>query len=196
MSSLRGEVNGWWEETQRAPLSLHSNIGYWITKAKARAPGSGSFSRPATSRRRPSSALLATPGWSATISSMSPRPAPAQRGLSRAPSAGDAGAPPAPAGGHRLAEDDEFAVPQGVGEVDELQAVAQVRLVRPEAAQRLLVGHAGEGVRLHLEVRRDGLHRLVVQLLQELQHVLLVGDEAHLQVELGVLRLAVRAQGP
>src|SRR3972149_2419501 len=39
---------------------------------------------PPPSRRGPSSPLWAPPGWSATISSMSPRPAPARRAISRA----------------------------------------------------------------------------------------------------------------
>ena len=77
-------------------------------------------------------------------------------------------------------------------EVDQLQAVAHVRLVGAVAPHRLLVGQARER-RRQLQVGPQRLRHLRVQRLDQLEDVLLL-DEAHLEVELGELRLAVGAQ--
>ena len=82
----------------------------------------------------------------------------------------------------------------GIGEVlgalDELVAEAEVGLVRAEATHRVGVGHLLEG---RLEVDADELPDLLDDRLAELEHVGLL-DEAHLDVELGELGLAVGAE--
>ena len=94
--------------------------------------------------------------------------------------------------GQRLAEHRELGVAQQVRKVRQLHGVAYVRLVGAEAAHGLVVGEAREGLDL-AQVGPDVRRQRREQLLHQLQHVLFV-DEAHLEVELGELRLAVGAQ--
>ena len=79
------------------------------------------------------------------------------------------------------------------GEVDELHAEPEVGLVGPEPLERLLVGEAREGHVLERPLRGDRAGDLDRHRLDEVHHRLL-GDEAHLEVELGELRLAVAAE--
>ena len=90
----------------------------------------------------------------------------------------------------RRLEDRELAAREVVGALHELEAEAQVGLVRAEAAHRLRIRHARQR-RLQLDADRAP-HR-AEHVLAERDHVVLL-DEAHLDVELGELRLAVRAE--
>ena len=92
----------------------------------------------------------------------------------------------------RVAEDRELAVCQHVAQVDQLQTIAQVGLVRAVAIDRLGVGQPREG-RDQALMRHDLVNQLDKQPLDQLHHVLLL-DEAHLHIELGELGLAVGAQ--
>ena len=93
--------------------------------------------------------------------------------------------------GHRLAEHAELGGAGDVADVDDLHAEAQVGLVAAVARHGVGVGEARERQR-QLDAERllegGGEHAL--------HHVLDVRflDEAHLDVDLGVLRLAVGAQ--
>ena len=78
-------------------------------------------------------------------------------------------------------------------QVDELHPEAQVRLVRAEALDDLVVGEARERDLLDRPVGRRRPRHLDGHRLDEAHHGLLV-DEAHLEVELGELRLAVATQ--
>ena len=90
----------------------------------------------------------------------------------------------------RRAEDAELRAAHGLADVADLEPVAQVRLVRAVAAHHLGVRQPRER-QLELDAG-DLLPDLGVQPLAERQHVLAL-DEAHLDVELGELELAVGA---
>ena len=89
--------------------------------------------------------------------------------------------------------------PSGIGqgrrEVDELHREAHVRLVRAEPLHRLVVGEARERRLADRPVRDRGAGHLDDHPLDEVHHRLL-GDEAHLEVELGELGLPVAARRP
>ena len=78
-------------------------------------------------------------------------------------------------------------------EIDQLHPEPDVRLVRPEALERLLVGQHRER---HLEERalRDGRLRDLDRHRLDEGHDRRLVDEAHLEVELGELELPVAAQ--
>ena len=91
---------------------------------------------------------------------------------------------------YSLLEHPERGVGEVVGALDELEAEAQVGLVGAEAAHRLGVGHLPErGLQVDPDERPD----LADDGLGQLEDVGLL-DEAHLDVELGELRLAVGAE--
>ena len=78
-----------------------------------------------------------------------------------------------------------------LGEVHQLHAEPQVRLVAAVALDRLLEAHARERrLQLDVEAFLEGVHD---RALDQVEHVVLL-DERHLQVHLGELRLAVSAQ--
>src|SRR5262249_7138334 len=106
--------------------------------------------------------------------------------------AGHADAPDGAATLNRVLEDAELCAGDDVGKVDELQAEAHVRFVAAEAAHALAVAQAWER-RRYLEVRPQRSHHARVELLDQVEDVFLRA-EAHLEVELGELRLAVGAQ--
>ena len=87
-------------------------------------------------------------------------------------------------------EHPEGRVLEVVGALDELVAEAQVRLVRAEAAHRLGIAHPWER---RGQVDTDERPDLLDDRLAELEDVVL-GDEGHLDVELGELRLPVGAE--
>ena len=90
----------------------------------------------------------------------------------------------------RRLEDAERGVGEVRGQLGELDAEAQVGLVRPEAVHRLAVGHPrdlGHLVGGQLAPQRPD------DVLGDREHVVAV-DEAHLEVELGELRLPVGAE--
>ena len=105
-----------------------------------------------------------------------------------------AAAPRAPSRTRRTPSRRRRPAPTSAGaEVDQLHPEADVRLVRAEPLERLLVGHHRER-RLEDRSVRDGRPRdLDRHRLDEGHHRRLV-DEAHLEVELGELGLAVAAQ--
>ena len=82
---------------------------------------------------------------------------------------------------------------EGRGEVDQLHPEAHIRLVAAEAFDHLVVGEARERHRRERPVRRGRPRDLDDHRFDEGHHGFLV-DEAHLEVELGELRLAVAAQ--
>jgi hypothetical protein len=98
-----------------------------------------------------------------------------------------------PAGGDRLGEDAEVDVADGIGQVRELHPEADVGLVgsisvhgfREREPRKRLIEQGPLGEHLLRNPRDDALDRR--------DHVLL-GHEAHLDVDLGVLGLAVAAQ--
>ena len=102
--------------------------------------------------------------------------------------AGDADRPDHPAGVGYLPEDREAADPGDIGDVDNRQPEADVRLVGSVEVHRLLPGHPGEGLGdvqpLHLP------HDPLKQALEMSKNILLL-DKGHLHVHLGKLRLAV-----
>ncbi len=96
----------------------------------------------------------------------------------------------APAAEDRL-EHAELRAPQLVRDVGELEAEAAVGAVRAEAEHRLVVGHPRPRRRRQREAGR--LEHRVHDGLGDLEDVVLL-DEAHLEVELGELGLAVGAE--
>ncbi len=87
-------------------------------------------------------------------------------------------------------EDLERRVREGLAQVGELHAVAEVRAVGSEALHGFRVGHAREG---QIEGHARLGHHLVHHLLDEREDVLLL-DEGHLDVDLGELGLTVGTQ--
>ena len=77
-----------------------------------------------------------------------------------------------------------------LGELGELEAEAQVGLVRTVALHRVLVGHARDR---RGQVVADERPHVLQDVLGDLNDVVLV-HEAHLDVELGELRLAIGAE--
>ena len=96
------------------------------------------------------------------------------------------------AGGERAREDLELRAGQRVAEVADLEAEADVGPVGPVAGHRLVVAQPRPRRRGHREGR--GLEHARHQPLDDPDHVVLV-HEAHLEVELGELGLAVGAEG-
>src|SRR5690606_28420983 len=95
-----------------------------------------------------------------------------------------------PSGGHVL--EHAKVAPRGqVGAVDNLHAESQVGGVVAEAAHRLVVGHARQGGG-NLEVE-DFLGQPFYYAVDHVDHVVVV-DEAHLEVDLSELRLAIGTQ--
>jgi len=86
----------------------------------------------------------------------------------------------------------ELGVADEVREVDQLEAEAHVGLIAAEAAHAFGVGEAWEG-RRDLEVGTHGLGQGGVERFDEGEDVFLA-HEAHLEVELGELRLTVGAE--
>ena len=87
-------------------------------------------------------------------------------------------------------EDAELGPAGRLRQVGHLQPEAQVRLVGAVVGHRLGVGEPGKRRQQPL-FRVFRLHERRVQLLDQVEHVVLL-HEAHLQVELRVLRLSVR----
>ena len=104
-----------------------------------------------------------------------------------------------PAGGQGLVEDAEargrapVRAAQDRGKVDELHAEPEVGLVGSETLERLVVGEARKGHVLEGPLGGDGAGDRDRHGLDEVHHRVL-GDEAHLEVELGELRLPIAAE--
>src|SRR3954451_18399325 len=90
----------------------------------------------------------------------------------------------------RLAESVEFRAAEDLGQVLQLQAEAQVRLVRTVTVDRLVVGQPAHR-QLHLDAA-DGQH-MSQEALVHFDHVVGV-DEGHLYVQLREVGLPIRAQ--
>ena len=90
-------------------------------------------------------------------------------------------------------EDAEAGRCRQLAQVVQLHAVAHVRLVRAEAVDGLAIGEAWEGVIVERSAGDHGARHGQRHLLHPGHHVFLA-HEAHLQVELRELRLAVAAQ--
>ena len=99
----------------------------------------------------------------------------------------------APARGEHGLEDAESRALRQIGEVVELHAVANVGLVRSEAVDGLAVREAREGVGEDGSLGNDGARDGEGHALHP-GHDVVLAHEAHLQVELGELGLAVAAQ--
>ncbi len=97
-----------------------------------------------------------------------------------------------PAPGHRILEDAEAALGHQLADVEELQPKAQVRAVIAIEAHGFVIGDDGEGY-LADALGADGLGEADHQLLDDRPDVLLI-HKAHLQIQLGELRLAVGPQ--
>ena len=97
------------------------------------------------------------------------------------------------AAGERIGEDAKVHAAEGFAQVDQLHAEAQIGLVRSISAHRLFVGKAREWGLLNRPIREhlpaDAGHHL----LDDGHHVF-GSHEAHLDVDLGVLQLAVAAR--
>ncbi len=90
-------------------------------------------------------------------------------------------------------EDGEAGRCRQLAQIVQLHAVAHVRLVRAEAVDGLAIREPREGVVVDRPVGDHGARHGQRHLLHPGHHVFLA-DEAHLQVQLGELRLAVAAQ--
>ncbi len=99
----------------------------------------------------------------------------------------------AAAGGDRLGEHAEVDAADGIGQVDQLHAEAQVGLVRSVSVHGVGVLEAREGLLQERVLRKDLPGHPGDHALDGVEHVLL-GDEAHLDVDLRVLRLPIAAQ--
>ncbi len=115
-------------------------------------------------------------------------------GMARDPGHAGRGKPEDPAAGRqRVVEDAEPGAGRGVAEIVQFEPEPQIRLVGSEPVDRLAVGEAPERQVLDRPVWHDGAADLDRHLLDP-AHDVVLGHEAHLQVELGELRLAVAAQ--